>query len=160
MPPREQALWFLRGRNPIASLPTGPSDFSGAHIACLHDSRPCRLHGAATYTYVWAAEMRLRCENALSMQIGVLAANGQSAANCRWAANWRLGCNWGSGSKMAFKFVPKQAIRTFRRHTSYVYLTTGSAEFAGPQSLCVPANRPYGLFGHGHRMLPTQQALW
>ena len=31
--------------------------------------------------------------------------------------------------------------------------------FAMPQFVCVPAKRPFGLFGHGHRMLPRQQAL-
>ena len=32
--------------------------------------------------------------------------------------------------------------------------------FPGPQFVCVPANRAFGLFGHGHSMLPRQQALW
>ena len=30
--------------------------------------------------------------------------------------------------------------------------------FAGTQVVCVPADRPFRLFGHGHCMLPQQQA--
>ena len=82
--PCKQALHTFQGRKSHASLAAGPAIFSEQH------------HG---YSCVWAAEMRLGFENALSMQIGVWAENLQSAAN------WRLGCNWGSGCNMAFEFV-------------------------------------------------------
>ena len=121
--------------------------FAGPQFVCVPGNRPFGLFLEAHRMLPYKQALQLKCENALSMQIGIWAANGQSAAT------WRLGC------KMAFEFVRKQAIPTFRRRTSYAHLTTGSAEFAGLQSLCVPANRPYGLFGHGHRMFPRQQAL-
>ena len=151
----QQALQTLQGRASHASLTAGPAVFARQH---LWD------------TCVRAAEMRFGCENPLSVQIGVWAANWQSAANWRlvcklafalqtgigqqigdWAANWRLGCNWSSGCKMAFEFVPEQAIRTFRGLTSYASLLTGPAVFAGPQLDCIPANRP---FDFSHRVLP------
>ena len=37
---RQQALRCLRGRKSFASLPTGPSDFSGTGIACFPNNRP------------------------------------------------------------------------------------------------------------------------
>ena len=164
MLPRQQAMRFMRGRNSIASLLKGHSDFTGPRIACFPDSRPCGVCGAAPLAYMrldslntfglrkcfnyanWRLGCKLAtgCELAFGLQIGV------------WAANWRLGCNWSSG-KMAFEFVREQVIRTFRRRKSYASLTTGPAEFAGPHLDCVPANRLFGLFGAAHRMLPCYQ---
>ena len=54
--PCQQALRTFQGRISHASLAAGPAVFAEQHL---------------WYTYVWAAEMRLGCENALSMQIGV-----------------------------------------------------------------------------------------
>ena len=42
---RQQALRSLRGRNPFASLQTGPTVCSGTRIACFPDSRPCGVFG-------------------------------------------------------------------------------------------------------------------
>ena len=175
MLPRQQALWCLRNRNSFVSLLTGLSIFSGTDIACLPESSPCGVCGVATrlrpcqqalrtfqgrtshaslaagpavfaeqllwYTYLRAAEMRLGCENELSMQIGV------------WAAITVLAAKWRSNlfENRPFGLSGSAYLR--------LHLQTGSVEYAGPQSLCVPANWPYGLFGHGHRMLSRQQAL-
>ena len=53
----------------------------------------------------------------------------------------------------------KPALRSFRAQVSHTSPTAGPAVFAGQQLLCVPANRPFGLFGHAHGMLLRQQAL-
>ena len=53
----------------------------------------------------------------------------------------------------------KPALRSIRARASHATPTAGPAVFAGPQLICVPANRPFGLFGHGHYMVPWQQAL-
>ena len=82
MLPRQQALRCLRGCNSIASLPTGPPNFSGRASHASLAAGPAVFAGQHLYdTCVRAAEMRLGCENALSIQIGVWAANWQSAAN-------------------------------------------------------------------------------
>ena len=125
-----EALRCLRGCNSIASLPTGPPNLSGRASHASLAAGPAVFAGQHLYdTCVRAAEMRLGCENALSIQIGVWAANWQSqligvwaangqrigvlAANwrlgCKFAANWHLGCknilvalSWRSGCKLAF----------------------------------------------------------
>ena len=168
---RQQALRCLRGRKSFASLQTGPSVFSGTGMACFPDSRSCGVCGYASRLRLCKPALRsfrARASHAspttgtavfAGPQFVCIPANRPFGLFGHGHRMWRLGCNWGSGCKMVFEFVREQAIRTFRRCTSYAPLTTGSAVFARPRSLCVPANRPYGLFWHGHRMLPRQQAL-
>ena len=48
----------------------------------------------------------------------------------------------------------QQAHRSFRARASLASPTTGPVVFAETQVICVPVNRPFGLFGHGHRILP------
>ena len=52
------------------------------------------------------------------------------------------------------------ALRSFRARASHASPTTGYMVLAGPQVVCVPVTRPFGLCGHGHHMLSRQQALW
>ena len=66
--------------------------------------------------------MRLGCENALSMQIGV------------WAANWRSAANWRFGLQMG------------------VWAATGV--LAANKRSNLFENRPFGLSGAAHLMLP------
>ena len=140
---------YLRGRTSFASLPTGPSDFSGPHIVGFPDNRPCIVCGAAPQEYmhleqlkcVWAAKCfkyanwRFGCKLAIDCELAFW------LRICVWAANWLLGCKLTSaanlrlGCKLALNFVQEKAIRTFRRRTSYVFLTTGPAEFAGYTSI-------------------------
>ena len=70
-----------------------------------------------------------------------------------------MGCNLSSGCKMAFDFVRRQAIWTFRCRTSYASPTTGSAVFAALQLHASLQTGPSVFFGHADRMLPRQQAL-
>ena len=132
--PAIRPLRTFQDRTSYASLTKGPAVFAGG--------------GGADLVCVWAANWRLGCKLAFGLQTGVRQRIGV------WAANWRLGCNWSSGCKMTFEFFREQAIRTFRRRTSYASLTTGPAGFAGLHLDCVPATRPFGLFGAAHRMLP------
>ena len=79
---------------------------------------------------------------------------------------------FGHGHRMLLR---QQALRCLRGRNSFASLLTGPSvfsgmriagfrdswpcRFAGRQVVCVPANRHFGLFGHGHRMLPRQQDL-
>ena len=175
--PCKPTLRSFRARASHASPTAGPAVFAGSQLDCVPDNRPFRLFRGAHRMLPWQQALRslrsstscihtfgqLKCVTAAKMHSICKLAFGLQTRNRQrigvWASNWRLGCNWGSGCKMAFEFVREQATRTFRRRTTYAPLTTGSAEFAGPQSLCVPANRPYGLFGHGHRLLNRQHPL-
>ena len=91
--------------------------------------------------------MRLGCENALSMQIGVWAANWQSAANWRlgcklafglqigvWAANWRWAANLAFGLQIG--------------------VWAAIAVLAAKWRSNLFENRTFGLSGAAHRMLP------
>ena len=77
--------------------------------------------------------MRLGCENALSMQIGVWAAKWQSAAN------WRLGC------KLAFGLQIVVWAANWHRQRIGVW--------AANWRLNLFENRPFVLSGAAHRML-------
>ena len=105
---------------------------------------------------VWADEMRLGCENALSMQIGVCAANLQSAANWRlgcklavwlqigvWTASWRWAANWRLGCKLAFGLQLEFWLQNDVRFCS----RRGHSDFPAPHIVCFPDNRPCGVCG-------------
>ena len=67
---------------------------------------------------------------------------GQLSGKHTEAYDVQLGCSWSSDCKMAFEFVREQAVRTFRRRTSYDSLTTSPAEFAGRTSIAAVRTGP------------------
>ena len=168
---RQPALLCLRtfqGRTSHASLAAGPVVFAEQHL---------------WYTCVWAAEMLLGCdanwrlgcklafgrELAFRLQIGVWVAIGLLAA--KWRSNLFENRPFGLSEQRMLPQQPscgfceaanqlrpcKLALRSFRARVSHSSLTAGPAVFADPQIDCVLANRPFGLFGHAHRMLPRQK---
>ena len=134
--PHEQALQF------------GPADFPASNILCSPYNRLCGVYGAAitlrpckpalpsfraqaSHASPTAGPADFPASNILlSLQFGPAPVCSPDNRLCRvcGAAITLRPCN--------------SALRTFRRRTSYAPLTTGCAEFAAQQSLCVPANRP------------------
>ena len=112
--------------------------------------------------------MRLGCKNALSLQIGVSAANwhrlriGFGLKIGVWAVNWRLGCNlasaanWRLDCKLAFELQ----LEFWLQNGVQICSRTGHSYFPAPQIICFPDNRPSGFCGAATRFRPCEQALW
>ena len=139
MLPRQQALWCLRCRNSIASLPTSPSDFSGAHIACFHGSRPCHLCGAAPLVYI-----RLGSCNAFGLR------------KCIKYANRRLGCKRAIGSELAFglQIGVWAAIWVLAEKWCSNLFENRPFGLSGAALLCFLDNRPCGVCGAAVHLRP------
>ena len=76
-------------------------------------------------------------------------------AHCMLPRQQALRCLLGRNSFASLLIGPS----VFRARVSHASPTAGPALFAGTKVVCVPANRPFGLFRHGHRMLPRRQAM-
>ena len=113
----QQALRTLRGRNPFASLQTGPTVFSGTGIACFPGNRPCGVCGPQLFCVL---------------------------------ANRPFGF-FGHGHRM----LPRQqALRCLRGRKSIVSLQTGPSVFSGMGIACFPGNRPCGVGGPSIQLRP------
>ena len=161
--PCNSALRTFRRRTSYAPLTTGSAEFSAQQSLCAPAIRPCGLSGVEHL--MLPRQQALRCfrrrSHFPSLQFGPA---DFPASNILCSPDNRLCRVFGAAITLRppcrlfghrHGMLPRQqALRTFRRRTSYAPLTTGSAEFSAQQSLCAPAIRPCGLSGVEHLMLP------
>ena len=134
----------------------------GTGIACFPDSRPCGVCGDASRLRPCQQALRtFRAQASHAPPTTGPAVFAETKVICV-PAN-RPFCLFGHGHRM---LAQQQALRCLRRRKSFAFQltghlvfsgrashaspTTGPAVLAGTQVVCVPAYRPFGLFGHGH----------
>ena len=148
-----QLVFWLQNGVRICSR-TGSSDFLAQHILCSPYNRLCGVCGPAIPLRLFGPGHRM-----LPRQQALRCLRGRKSI-----ASLQTGPSVFSGTRIAFFLDSRPCGKSFASlqtgnlvfsaRASHASPITSPAVFALPQFVCVPANRPFGLFGHGHRMLP------
>ena len=142
----------LQGRNSIASLPTGPSDFSGAHRMLPWQQALRSLRSSTCCCKPALRSFRARALHA-STTAGPAVYAG-TKIDCA-SANRSFGL-FGHAHRM----LPRhQALRCLRERNSFASLPTSHSVFSGTRIACFPNSRPCGVCGAANRLHPCKPAL-